>query len=239
MGKFKAFRDFMFDQGHSIPVLDFFSGDWEQGLKGTANHAASIANIASAYYGMPLNVGRPFDNDPNTAVMSGKKGGFDAIKDVASSVAGAYGGSGRSNAPIGETRLSGQILGLGDSASSTAPIYSNNPMPNPDQLPPIEPVPSPTGDSPVLQGGVKKGNFFKDLLKNRVDEFPKMALQNAMGQNPTSGLKSIGNALNKPQMMQVPNISMGSMGSGLAPAARPMAPTFEPVSGLLKRRRMY
>ena len=42
------------------------------------------------------------------------------------------------------------------------------------------------GDMPPVQGGVKKGNFFKGLLMDRLDEATKMGVQNMMGQNPNN-----------------------------------------------------
>jgi hypothetical protein len=94
MGGFKNFRNWLFDQGHPIPVLDFASGDWKQGLKGTANMGAQVANIAGSYYGMPVNIGRPFDNDKNTPLFSGREGIFDKVSHMVAGAAGARGSGG-------------------------------------------------------------------------------------------------------------------------------------------------
>lgn len=90
----KKFNKFMFDQGWASPITDFIAGDWKQGLKGIGNNAAMAANLYGKAHGMPINIGRPFDNDDSTPIFQGRQGMFDKLANSAGSAVGAGSGAG-------------------------------------------------------------------------------------------------------------------------------------------------
>lgn len=139
MGGFDKFRKFLFDQGLNSPIFDLAAGDFKQAGKTLANNAAMLGNAAGAYYGVPVNLGRPFDGNPDTPIMAGQAGFFDSI---APKMAGMKGGGGSGG---GGSLL--DIFGQGGSASGgmiktglTAQAReAPSPMPGPDgeRLPPL------------------------------------------------------------------------------------------------------
>lgn len=80
----------------------------------------------------------------------------------------------------------------------------------------------------VSKEGPKKPSFFKDLLKNRLNEGTQMLLQNALGQNPNSGMRALGqgleNGMTRMGSMAIPQVQGSNVPLGYMNFARPSVP---------------